>query len=184
MSQVKKKFSQSDWIEAALPVLQKEGAESVRIDDLARRLGVSKSGFYWHFENRRDFLMQLLDYWTHEYTEVISGNPEVQRLKPVERLQRIMEMVLENDLTEYDLSMRAWAARDPEVARRVARVYRVRLDFLRQAFAELGFEGEELEMRTRTFVCYLSWERTMFPRDSKKELRALIPRRLALLTRK
>ena len=57
------------------------------------------------------------------------------------------------------------------------------MDYIREVFAELGFAGEELEMRTRLFVCYQSWERTMFRRDSKKALRAHIPLRHALLTK-
>ena len=46
-----------------------------------------------------------------------------------------------------------------------------------------GIQGDELEMRTRLFVCYQSWEQTSF-RDSKKVRRRLIDRRLRLLTRK
>lgn len=175
-------MSRADWIETALPVLREQGAKAVRIEDLARRLKISRSGFYWHFRSRRDLLMQILDYWAHEYTEIVSGDPELQKLEARERLQRTMEMILDLDLTEYDLSMRAWAAQDPEVARRVGRVYRQRLAFIREAFAELGFEGDDLEMRTRLFACYQTWERVMFPRESKKSLRALITRRLALLT--
>lgn len=185
MTPVKRtRVSRNDWIETALAVLRSDGVEAIRIEDLAGRLDISKSGFYWHFENRRDLLLHLLDYWAHEFTEVVSDNPEIQKLGPRQRLQTTMEMILDLDLTEYDLSMRAWAARDPVVARRVGRVNRKRLEFIRQAFAELGFEGEALEMRTRLFFCYHSWERTTFSRESKKALRALIPRRLELLTRK
>lgn len=180
----RKRVSRADWTEAALSVLREEGVKAVRIEDLARRLGISKSGFYWHFENRRDLLTHLLDYWSREYTEIITDNPEIQKLEPRKRLRMIMDMVLDPRLTDYDLSMRAWAAQDPEVARRVGRVYKLRLDFVRGAFAELGFEGDELEMRARLFACYQSWERVMFWRESKKALRALIPRRLELLTRK
>ena len=180
----KRRVSKAAWIETALPLLRDEGAEAVRVEVLARRLGTSKSGFYWHFKNRRDLLMQILDYWAHEYTEIVTGNPEVIRMEPLERLQITMEMVLNLDLAEYDLSMRAWAAQDPEVARRVGRVYRQRRAFIREAFAELGFEGNQLEMRTRLFLCYHSWERVMFWRESKKALRELIPLRLQLLTRK
>ncbi|MHC4708923.1 MAG: TetR/AcrR family transcriptional regulator [Planctomycetota bacterium] len=183
-SEKKKRVSKTEWIEAALFVLREEGVKAVRVEDLARRLGISKSGFYWHFEDRRDLLTHLLDYWTREYTEIIADNPEAQKLEPRERLRMIMDMVLDPGLTEYDLPMRAWAAQDPQVARRVGRVYKVRLDFVRKAFAELGFAGDELEMRTRLFVCYQSWERVMFWREPKKALRALIPRRLALLTKK
>jgi hypothetical protein len=39
----------------------------------------------------------------------------------------------------------------------------MRFDYLRVIFAELGFKGDELEMRTRLFVCYHAWEDTVFP---------------------
>ena len=178
----KKRTSKAEWFQEALQVLGEEGVAGVRVERLARDLGISKSGFYWHSRDRKDLLMQLLDYWAHEYTQVVTENVELRLLDPRTRLFRIAELVMEHDLGGFDLSFWAWAADDAEVGRRVARVIRTRLDFVGEAFAELGFEGDELEMRTRLFVCYQPWERTTFPRVSKKRLRELLPLRLALLT--
>ncbi len=163
-------------------VLGDEGVEAVRVERLARDLGIAKSGFYWHFEDRPDLLTQLLDYWAHEYTEVLSENAELRELDPESRLLRVAEMVLEHDLSRYDRSFQAWAAHDAVVARRVEKVFRKRLDYVGQAFAELGFEGDELEMRTRLFVCYQSGESDIYRRVSKKRLRELLHLRVALLT--
>jgi len=178
----KKRTSKAEWFQTALQVLGDEGVAGVRIERLARDLGVSKSGFYWHFRDRRDLLIQLLDYWAHEYTLVITENVELRMLDPRTRLFRIAQIVMDHDLGGFDLSFWAWAADDAEVARRVARVIHTRLDFIGEAFSELGFEGDELEMRTRLFVCYQPWERTTYPRVSKKRLRELMLLRLALLT--
>jgi hypothetical protein len=35
--------------------------DAVRIEPLARALGVTKGGFYWHFDDRRALLEELLD---------------------------------------------------------------------------------------------------------------------------
>ena len=40
------------WIEAGLQALAAGGPDAVRIDPLAKALGVTRGGFYWHFENR------------------------------------------------------------------------------------------------------------------------------------
>ena len=64
----RKRTTKADWFEAALRVLRTEGHSSVRVERLARDLDISKSGFYWHFRDRRDLELQLLDYWAHEYT--------------------------------------------------------------------------------------------------------------------
>ena len=184
MQKRKNRVSKQDWLEKGLEVLERDGASGVHVVGMARELGVAKSGFYWHFKDRDDLLRQMLDYWAHESTEVVTDNPELLRAAPEERLRLTMHMTLEHDLGGLDTSMRAWAERDPEVARVVRKVYEMRSEFIGGAFAELGFAGEDLEMRTRLFVVYHSWERTTFRRESKKKLRSLIDRRLSLLLRK
>ena len=72
-------------------------------------------------------------------------------------------LIWEHDLTRFDLPFQAWAQRNPKVLDRVQPVYDQRLSWIRQMFRELGFKGEDLEMRTRLFVGYHSWERTVFP---------------------
>ena len=40
------------WIEEALRALAAGGPDAVRIEPLAKSLGVTRGGFYWHFEDR------------------------------------------------------------------------------------------------------------------------------------
>lgn len=182
MTSRKKRTSKSDWFEAALQVLGSEGVSEVKIDGLARDMGASRSGFYWHFEDRRDLLLQLLDYWSHEYTDVVVRNPELLSLAPRERLTTASKMILEHRLTAYDLAFISWATRDAQVSRRVRGVIRTRTRFIGEAFAELGFTGQELELRTRLFVCYTMWERSTYPGDTVKHMRDMIESRIELLT--
>jgi len=179
-----KRVSKAEWLQTALKLLESVGVEAIRVERIARELGISKSGFYWHFKDRNDLRAQMIDYWAHEFTEVVTANPLMREGDPRTRLEQTMHMILEHDLTRYEVPMRAWAEADSDIARRVKQVYRQRMDFLRQIFRELGFEGDELEMRTRLFVCYHTWERPMFARDSKKLLRKLIRRRVDLLSKK
>lgn len=181
-SRTRQNVSKAQWLAAALEKLRERGIEGVNVQDLARSLGVSKAGFYWHFEDRDDLYRQLLEVWTHETTEVVTNNPQVTEAEPRQRLERIAEMILRHDLTQYEVPIRQWANHDAEVARAVRRVDRLRLDFIRRTFAALGFEGDDLEMRTMLFVCYHTWESPMFPGMSRKRRRALIARRIELLT--
>lgn len=178
----KKRVSKGDWFEAALQVLRAEGVAGVRVERLARDLGISKTGFYFHFKDRRDLLMQLLDHWEHEFTSVVTENAELGLLDPKTRLFRAAEIILEHELGGFDLSFWAWSGSDPEVDRRVRKVIRARLAFIGKAFEDLGFEGAEMEMRARLFVCYHAWERTTYPQVSRKRLREMMQLRLALLT--
>lgn len=69
------------------------------------------------------------------------------------------------------------------VMARLAEVYKERLAWIGQIFKELGFAGDEFEMRTRLFVCYHSWERIMFPGQTKTRAKRLIKRQVELLVR-
>lgn len=176
--------SRADWLEAGLQALEKEGFHGVQVKRLARSLNVARSGFYWHFRDRRQLLDELLDFWRHEFTEIVTENAELLDLAPEERLLATTNMIVEHDLGRYDLSFRAWAETDPLVRGKVTEVYRGRMSWLRRIFRELGFSGDELEMRARLFVCYHAWERTMFPDRFGTRGKRLIKRRVELLARK
>ena len=179
-----RRISKSEWLERGLEILEKEGADGVRIERLARDLGTSRSGFYWHFRDRAELHEALLDYWSHEFSGIVTENPELGKGPPKERLRKAMEMILKFRLIRFELAMRAWAKVDPVVEKRLKKVYNQRDRFVRGLFAEMGFEGADLEMRTRLFLCYHTWEDTMSWTLSKKALRELIPLRLELMTRK
>ena len=156
----------------------------ISIGGLARGLGISKSGFYWHFRNREDLLDQLLEHWNHEVTEVITQNAELQASDPKVRLRKAAEMIIDNDLVRFEIGIRQWAMNDKRAAQAVRSVNRRRLDFARQALGEMGFSGDDVEVRAMLFVCYHTWEAPMFPEIPRKRRRELIGKRIALLTRK
>lgn len=179
-----KHVSKNQWLIKALDALESSGVEAVKIERLAKALGISRSGFYWHFKNRQDLLEHLLEYWVGEYTGVVTDNPDVIKLDPKKRLLTTMEMIRDKNLAKYDLAMIAWAKLDPQVHRAVKKVVKMRLDYLRGIFSELGFEGDELEMRTRLFVCYHSWEDTMFPDLSNQKHSKLLKLRYKFFIQK
>jgi len=179
-----KRVSKAEWLALALEVLASEGMQGVRVERLARDLGIAKAGFYWHFRDRRDLLQSILAYWTHEFTAIITENSELLEGDPKKRLYETMVMILDHDLTKYDLAIRDWAAHDPAAAKAVRSVYRMRLDFVRSIFSDLGFRGRQLEMRTRLFVAYHSWEQATFDDLTKDERRQLLRLRHKFLVAK
>jgi AcrR family transcriptional regulator len=171
------RVSKAEWLAKALQMFVHEGEPGVRVEVLARELDVAKAGFYWHFKDRADLLRQVLEYWAHEYTEVITANEALLEIPAAERLLTVMEMICEHNLAGLDLHFHVWARKDPAVARKVRQVIRTRLDYLKAIFAELGFSGEELEMRSRLFVAYESNETLMFRFKTKSEIQKLQKRR-------
>ena len=48
----------ASWVEEGLRALGLGGPDAVRIEKLAQTLGVTKGGFYWHFDGRPALLEQ------------------------------------------------------------------------------------------------------------------------------
>jgi AcrR family transcriptional regulator len=168
---MRERVSKADWLEKALDVLEVDGIDEVKIERLARELNISKSGFYWHFKDRKDLIRAMITYWEEEFTSVVTSNSEVLNAAPHERIYLTMEMILENNLTRLELPMRSSAETDPVAWEMISRVYQVRVDFFRTALSEMGIEGEDLEMRIHLLTCYHTWEGVMF-RDISKVRRA------------
>ena len=57
------RLSADDWVAAALDTLITDGIGAVKVLPLAKKLGVTRGSFYWHFENHEALLTRLLEVW-------------------------------------------------------------------------------------------------------------------------
>ena len=179
---VRRGISKAEWLEAGLEFLGRGRVSNISIEGLAKHLNIAKSGFYWHFSNRDELLRDLLAYWLHEITEVVTVNPELLNMEPRARLQKTAEMLHDFRLTRYEMGIRQWALDDKGAARIVRKANRMRMDFLMLALSELGMEGEEAEMRAMTYLCYMTWEPHTFQEFTRKKRRSMIAARVKMLT--
>jgi len=177
-----KRLTREDWLSAALEVLYGEGVGKVSIVRIARDLGVTSGSFYWHFKDRNDLLRGLLDFWVHSQTEAIFE--EVARFEgtPSERLFKLMEMLTIGEQARYEVAVRAWAGFDDMAAEVVRRIDKRRVEWLRSVFHEIGFSGNEAEMRARLFVYYQLAEPSILWREPKSKRREIMKLRHRLLT--
>jgi len=154
--------SKTDWLETGLRILSEGGVDRVKDDILARSLGVARSGFYWHFGNRSNFLGQLIDYWGVYSTGQVLSDPGLPDLEPRDRLMAIARAVRDDELAKYDLAVRNWAVTDENAETVVRDVYRRRREFISGIFRELGFEGAANDARVSLFVCFQTWNTFTF----------------------
>ncbi len=180
----KSRVSKSDWLNIALDVLEEGGIEAVRVERLAARLSVAKSGFYYHFRDRDELFDKLLEHWL-----TLDGTPlfrerMIPDATPEQRLHIVSEVVDEENLARYDTAIRQWARQDRKVRRIWEREMDKRIAHIRGIFALLGFDGDDLEMRVRTFIAYQVSEHEVFHDLSIKDREKLRKTRIALLTRR
>ncbi len=154
----RKRLTRDCWLVKAIDVLTKKGSAELRVNSLASALGVTKGSFYWHFKDRNDFAVRLLDYWQQTFTTNVIEKINATPGGPEERLLALMQLLSDSGAARFDVAVRAWTAQERKLDALVQKVDRQRLIFVRALFSEMGFHGAELDMRAQTFLAYHSFE--------------------------
>ncbi|UGS34481.1 TetR/AcrR family transcriptional regulator [Capillimicrobium parvum] len=135
------------WIDAGLRALASGGPEAVRIDTLARELGVTRGGFYWHFKDRRVLLDEMLDTWERRSTDEVLERVEREGGDARDKVRRAGMLTFSRELLPIDLAVRDWARRDPAVGERLRRVDDRRMAYLRRLIGTFDTDADDVEAR-------------------------------------
>lgn len=145
------KSTRRDWLELATASLVRDGIDHVKIQVLAKTLGVSRSSFYWFFDSLEHLHSELLSYWLERNT-----GPIIERaMRPTPSITRaicnVFECWVDHALFDpsLDSAVRYWGRRDPKVRVVVEQADAQRVDALSKMFSRYGFDGEEALTRAR-----------------------------------
>jgi AcrR family transcriptional regulator len=137
----------TSWIDAGLRALAAGGPDAVRIEPLAKELGVTRGGFYWHFKDRRALLHEMLDTWEHRSTDEVLERVEREGGDPRAKVRRAGMLTFSRELLPIDLAVRDWARRDASVAERLRRVDDRRMEYLRELIGTFSPDADDVEAR-------------------------------------
>lgn len=131
-----KRLTAQDWIDFALRTLAHEGFEALKADVLARKMGVSRGSFYWHFTELGAFHARVIAHWREAATEAIIAD-----LERYPSREKRLEVLLRRGLGHHaplEVRMRAWADTNAEAARAVREIDRRRTAYMEQLLVEAG----------------------------------------------
>jgi AcrR family transcriptional regulator len=132
-----------DWIRAAFARLSSDGTESVRVEILARDLGVSKGSFYWHFRDRENLTQEMLARWEQEEIHGIEAAADDQAAAA--RWARFVERAANAQRARLEVALRAWARRDERVAKSLAAIEKKKARFIADVLRDIGFTPASAE---------------------------------------
>ncbi|MBO9664760.1 TetR/AcrR family transcriptional regulator [Dokdonella sp.] len=144
----KTRLSAADWEEAALEVLAENGVGAVAVESLARRLGVTKGSFYWHFATREALLQAALERWERsdeaELEAAIAAASD-----PRERLRELIRQVSHKHPSHAVFAALIKSIDQPLIRPLIERVSQRRLAFVTEAFHQAGFDAAAAANRAR-----------------------------------
>ncbi len=157
--------SKKSWLDAALQALASGGVDKVRVESLAKNLGVTKGSFYWHFKDREQFLDELLNFWAEQSTQTVITNPNYPT-DSKERVRAVAEDIVRRDLGKMDPHIRSWTQYDKRRGKVVAKIDKMRFEFLRDLFSAAGFSITGASLRAQSLYRYVLGEQFISVRES------------------
>jgi AcrR family transcriptional regulator len=144
-------LDRGNWIENAIDVLAQDGVGGLRVEVLAKRCGVTKGSFYWHFKDRQDLLAAILEHWKEGRIRDIEKTTSVTPGKEREQLHFAIEVYgasRNRKGMSIELAVRDWARHDPQAATVVEAVDLYRLECTRKLFVAAGMSDAEAKSRS------------------------------------
>ncbi|NEQ68303.1 MAG: TetR/AcrR family transcriptional regulator [Symploca sp. SIO2D2] len=176
-------LTRQDWIEQGLKTLAETGVETVRVEPLAKVMGVTKGSFYWHFKNREDFLEAILQEWVNWQTNSIIEQVEALGGDATTKLLYLFELAIQDD-GRAENAIRAWATSNSKITTVLAQVDQRRLNYTKDLFLQVGFTPFEAMVRARMVYYALVGEFTIGTRSDQTERLAEIRLQHAILTQR
>jgi len=148
--------TKKDWIKVGFEILVSEGISNVKVEPMARKLGVTKGGFYGYFQNRESFLQAMLEDWEERHSSEIHNLISSLTGSQSDKLKKLLYAVDDIKYDAIELAIYNWAAGDSRAKEVLMRVVRDRLDFCANLFLEGGFSQDEAEKRANIVHHYMA----------------------------
>lgn len=172
------------WLQAACDALLESGIEAVKILPLARRLGLSRTSFYWFFEDREQLLEALVARWRDKNTSGIVGQSEAYAESLAEAMLNLFDCWLDSELfdTRFEFAMRSWALQSSGILAEVQEADRIRMEALKRMFLRFGHSDITADVRARTTYLVQIGYISMQSREDLAERMKRIPEYIAIFT--
>jgi AcrR family transcriptional regulator len=141
--------SRNAWLNVAKDILIDQGESSVTVQAMAKRLKLSRTSFYWFFQDRQDVMQALLDLWAHTNTKPIQDASNAYAETMVEAVLNVTYTLIsevEYD-PHFDAAIRGWAIQSSDVNARLVAEDEKRVGAIRQMMMRHGFDKIEADVR-------------------------------------
>lgn len=175
--------SREGWLDTGYQALIESGIDAVKIQPLAKSLNLSRTSFYWFFEDREALLTALIDGWEERTTEPLVRAAQEYAESQAEAMLNVLACFLCGTFdSRLEFAVRSWALQDEKVAGRVAAADEGRLSALREMLTRWGHEEQAADVRARTIYLTQIGYISMRAREEVETRLARIPTYVEIYT--
>lgn len=170
----KSQLTRDDWLDAAAGEVAAGGFGQLRVLTLAKKLGVTRGSFYWHFKDHEDLVVSFLNRWRdRRLQELQYWKPGDGEVEP--ELRRILELLLTDASRnvrrlKVELAVRDFARRNDYAAKLVAEVDAARISQNCSLFRRLGTDPQRTrDLSQLMYVAIVGSQVVLTGRDGEED---------------
>ncbi|HLZ64979.1 MAG TPA: TetR/AcrR family transcriptional regulator [Aliidongia sp.] len=140
------------WLEAAYESLLESGVDAVKIQPLAKKLNLSRTSFYWFFDDREALLQALIARWREKNTGNIVKQTEAYAETVAEAMLNLFDCWLDRNLfdSQLEFAVRSWALQSPDILAEVQQADFIRLEAIKRMLLRFGHTDIAADVHSRT----------------------------------
>ena len=172
------------WLAAAYESLVEAGVDAVRIQPLGKRLGLSRTSFYWFFQDREALLGALLDLWREKNSGNLAKPAAAYAERITEAILNVHDCWLDPLLfdSQFEFAVRSWALQSAAVAAEIEKADAARIAALASMFLRFGSSAVTADVRARTMYLTQIGYVSMKTREDLATRMGRIPHYVAVFT--
>jgi AcrR family transcriptional regulator len=143
--------SRDGWLSAGYRALIENGVDAVKIMPLAKTLGLSRTSFYWFFQDRDALLNALLDLWNERTTRPLIDATRHDAATQAGAMLNVIGCFISDAFdSRLEFAVRSWALQDSAIAERVKDADALRIRALSDLLLSWGHDTMSADVRART----------------------------------
>ncbi|MDH3377643.1 MAG: TetR/AcrR family transcriptional regulator [Gammaproteobacteria bacterium] len=144
--------SEDIWLDAAYRVLVDSGVDAIKVMPLAKILKLSRTSFYWHFNNRDALLDALVEKWKQRNTGSLIRQTEMYAETITEAVLNLFDCWIDAKLFDarMDFAIRNWAQNSSKLEKTLEKTDEQRIEAIRIMFTRFGFSESHASIRAHT----------------------------------
>ncbi len=147
--------SKEDWIVLGYMLFAQKGIAGIVIEQMAKRLKVNKSGFYWHFKTKEAFIEAIVTYWisTHTHQIITLSNSKETAKKKFDKLLHLI--FIKDPFIDFNFYLKRYAQAHPHLQVLIDKIDTKRLIYVKNLLIQLDFSRKDATLKSRVLYKYL-----------------------------
>ncbi len=144
-----------DWIFIGYKLFSENGISGIVVEKMAKKLRVNKSSFYWHFKTKKEFILELVDYWVVTETEQIikSSSNKSSTEQKIEAL--ILTTYKKMPYLDFIFYLKRYAQKDKKIQTIIDRIDNQRIEYVESLLQELNYSKKEAKIKASILYKHL-----------------------------